>query len=140
MSELLKAYIRRELPNPINTKGDFSYGDFHCKTLELGSHDNEPGKSCINPGAYVCKKVGPSHIPYEHIAITEVANRSGIAIHIANYASSDEAHKSQLLGCVAVGSYYGDINSDGVQEILNSTETFNKLMAAVPDEFILVIS
>lgn len=137
--EQLKAYINREKPTPINTKGDFSYGDFHCKTLELGSHDNEQGKSCINPGIYICKKVGATHIPYPHVALTNVPNRTGIAIHIANYASSDEAHKSQLLGCIAVGSGYGDLNADGVPEILNSKATFDALMKALPDEFNLFI-
>lgn len=138
--ETIKAYLHREPPNSINTKGDFSYGEFRCKTLELGSHDNEPRKSCINPGIYICKKVGVTHIPYPHIAITNVPNRTGIAIHIANYASSDKVFKSQLLGCVAVGSGYGDLNADGVPEILNSKVTFDAMMKVLPEEFNLIIS
>ncbi len=132
--ELIKAYLKRGEDNGKETVGKFSFGDFNCDTLERPYLDNQHGISSIPASQYLCKKIpATAKIPYEHISITDVPNRSGICIHTANLVT-------QLEGCVAVGSGYGDINSDGLKDVLNSKLTFEKLMAAVPDEFILVVS
>ncbi len=136
--EQLKAFIARQPEGNGNTRGAFTFGEFHCFTLELLYLLNQHGISCIPTGSYVCEKVAATaHIPYPHISVTNVPNRTGICIHIANYAG---VNKSDVLGCIAVGSAYGDLNGDGVSEILNSHDTFKALMTAVPDKFILIIS
>jgi hypothetical protein len=71
-------------------------------------------------------------IPYLHLAIQNVPNRSGICVHVAN-------KYSELLGCVAVGKGYGDLNKDGEMDVLQSRITFERLMAVAPDHFTLTI-
>ncbi|MFN3562746.1 MAG: hypothetical protein ACK4XM_12660 [Chloroherpetonaceae bacterium] len=50
----------------------------------------------------------------------EVDKRSQILIHPANYASSDSRYKSDLKGCIAFGMKHGDINQDGVIDLIDS--------------------
>lgn len=130
--------IRKHPDNGIETLGKLYLSDdagathFTCDTLELPYKDNKHKISCIPPGTYHCKKVGPSHIPYPHIAVQNVSGRDGICIHKANYVSD-------LLGCIGVGTGLADINKDGQLDIINSTKTFDALMLLLPDEFQLVI-
>jgi hypothetical protein len=102
---------------------------FSCCGMELPDKGNLKRVSCIPKGTYDCKKVGATaNIPYEHLSILNVANRSGICVHKANYVK-------QLLGCIAVGDKFVDINNDGLKDITNSGKTFNVLMKLVPDAF-----
>lgn len=105
---------------------------FSCDTLELPDKDNASQVSCIPKGTYICEKVGVSHIPYPHISITNVANREGICIHCGNF-------HTDVLGCIITGSAYSDINGDGEPDLVNSKDTFNKLMAILPQQFNLTI-
>lgn len=131
--EQSQAIIFREVDNGIETLGTFHYDNFKCDSLELPYKDNQRRVSCVPAGKYICKKVlASSHIPYTHIAITNVPNRDGICIHKANYVSD-------LLGCVGVGDGLKDINKDGQLDIINSKNTFDKLMLLLPDEFTLNI-
>jgi hypothetical protein len=110
---------------------------FECDTLELADKGNQPQISCIPKGSYNVVKVGPTHaIPYDHFAIQNVPNRSGVCIHIGNYASG--VHPDTL-GCIFVGKGYGDLNKDGELDILNSKKTFAKLMGLVGDSIKLTI-
>ena len=125
--------VYRKKDNGVETIGSLTFGEFHCDTLELPYKDNQKRISCIPAGKYLCKKVGVSgHIPYPHIAITNVPNRDGICIHKANYVSD-------LLGCIGVGDGLADINKDGQIDIIKSGLTFDKLMALLPNEFTLNI-
>lgn len=131
--------IKRELSDSKQTLGTLqilnSVGDevFKTDTLELADLGNKPQVSCIPKGIYDVLKVPPtSAIPYLHLAIQNVPNRSGICIHTGNY-------NSQIRGCVLVGKGYGDMNGDGELDIKNSKVTFDKLMAIVPDNFKLTI-
>jgi len=116
----------------IESKGNLSLDSnpFKCPTLELKWADNAQGLSCIPPGIYTWNKVGPSHIPYPHIAINGVPGREGICIHYGNFAAG--AH-IDILGCILVGSSYADINGDGIPDIVNSKATFEKLMGLLLD-------
>lgn len=105
---------------------------FKCLTLERPDKNNEHGVSCYPKGQYHWQKVPASHIPYEHIAILNVPNRSGICIHAANLVT-------QLEGCTAVGSAYKDINGDSEMDVLNSVSTFKALMAVLPASGILTV-
>jgi hypothetical protein len=101
--------------------------------MELPWKDNAKQISCIPKGIYKCVKVGASaSIPYEHISITSVLNRSGVCIHKANYSR-------QLKGCLAVGTKHVDIDNDSLLDISNSGKAFNVLMSLVPNEFELEI-
>lgn len=131
--------VKRQSDNGIETLGDMLIVSetgatvFKCETLELPYKDNQKMISCIPKGVYHCEKVGASaNIPYDHIAITNVPNRSGVCIHKANYVT-------QLRGCIAVGEKEVDINGDGTTDISNSGKTFQKLMSLLPDKFKLTI-
>lgn len=100
-------------------------------TLELPYNNNNKRISCIPKGIYnvvrrKSKKYG------EHFHITDVPNRSLILIHHANY-------HYELLGCVAVGSDFKDINKDGYLDVINSKTTMRLLLKTLPLEFILEV-
>jgi hypothetical protein len=71
-----------------------------------------------------------------------VEGRSLILIHPANFVGSNNPRTghSDLRGCIAVGSKFGDITSDGIPEILNSKNTMKALMDVASDGFILEIT
>lgn len=93
---------------------------FLCKTLELPWKNNASKISCIPAGSYTCVYSKSPHfsLKAEHdvftYEITNVVNRAGI--HSANFFSD-------LLGCIALGSVYSDINGDGVLDIIDSRNT-----------------
>ena len=131
--------LKRDLSDSKQTLGTLqilnSIGDevFKTDTLELADLGNKPQVSCIPKGIYNVLKVPPtSAIPYLHLAIQNVPNRSGICIHKGNY-------NSDIKGCVLVGKGYGDMNGDGELDIKNSKITFDKLMSICPDAFKLTI-
>lgn len=102
---------------------------YSCCGMELPDKQNQRKISCIPKGEYDCIKVGSTAaIPYVHLSILNVPNRSGICIHKANFVSS-------LRGCIAVGDKFVDINKDGLKDITNSGKTFNVLMTLVPNAF-----
>jgi len=97
--------------------------------MELPWKENQRSISCIPKGVYNCvKRAATASIPYEHILIKDVPNRSGICIHKANYSR-------QLRGCLAVGDKHIDIDKDGLLDITNSGKSFNVLMQLMPKEF-----
>jgi hypothetical protein len=134
--------IVRQPDQTVETKGLASVLDdsgasvFKFDTLELPNKDNSAQISCIPCGIYTCLKVPASHIPYEHIAVENVPNRSGICMHIGNYAAGS---KVDFEGCIGCGQGYADLNGDGNLDLLNSKITFNKIMAMMPDTFKLTI-
>ena len=106
---------------------------FSCFGLELPWKNNEHEVSCIPVGDYKCEKVpATENIKYEHISITDVAGRSGVCIHKANFVR-------QLKGCICVGDKHVDINGDGYSDVSNSGPTYDKLMALLTSEFQLTI-
>lgn len=133
-ASLPKAYLARTKDNGSQTIGRFKYNVFGCDTLELPWKNNAKRVSCIAAGEYICEKVGPSaKIPYPHIAVTGVDGRDGICMHRANYVRD-------LLGCIGIGDGLADIDNDGELDIIKSKLTFDKVMALLPDKFLLLIS
>ncbi len=146
----MKLEILRDEDQTVETKGKLSVLNdsdatiFSNLTLELPWLDNKQGVSCIPTGTYLCKKVPPSHIPYDHVSITGVANRDGICIHYGNFAAMttaeiEEGKHPDILGCIITGDKYADINGDGIDDICDSKIMFEKLMSILPDEFQLII-
>jgi hypothetical protein len=128
-----KLIVKRNEGTGLQTLGEMTFGDFKCKTLELPWLNNQQKISCIPYGQYTCEKKYPTAaIPYQHVTILNVPNRSGIAIHKANYYT-------QLRGCIAVGEDQIDINNDGQKDVTNSASTFDKLMEVLPKRFTLII-
>lgn len=89
---------------------------FRCDTLELPWLADAPNISCIPIGIYKVKwTYSQRHGKYMY-QIMDIPNRTGIRFDVANYAK-------QLLGCVALGKGYGDINDNGKIDILHSQLT-----------------
>lgn len=100
---------------------------FNCKTLELPYRDNKRRVSCIPCGVYnVVKRVSKKY--GNHFHILNVENRDYILIHAANFVR-------QLLGCVAVGDSFKDIDNNGLKDVTNSKATLKKLLSIMPNEF-----
>ncbi len=145
---MIDVYINRDLPTPQQNIGTLTYAGednstgekFECVTLELAYRENQPDVSCIPIGSYKCKWTRSSRLSkakgedvytYE---VLDVPNRSGIRIHSANFFHS-------LLGCIALGEGYIDLDKDGEADITNSRATvkaFYQLMNK--QDFMLHIS
>lgn len=98
------------------TVGRLDAGNFTCNTLELGFHNNQTNVSSIPKGNYIIKwTFSPRFLRYVY-QIQNVPGRSGIDIHSANLYA-------QLLGCIALGRGYSNLDSDGLPDILNSRDT-----------------
>lgn len=108
-------------------------GGWVCNTLELGWKQNQTNISSITPGTYQVKYTYSFKFLKYTYEILNVKGRSGIRIHSANLYS-------QLLGCIALGRGYDNLDTDGLPDILNSRDTvsqFENLMGR--KDFILVI-
>lgn len=126
--------------NGVNSKGVLrvirdDYQVFACDVLELAWLDNEPQVSAIPAGDYLLREhvsptFGECYKVYE-LDGSEVRGRKHILIHSANYASSYSDFKSELRGCIAPGYGYGDLDSNGVDEILNSRRAMADLRRAL---------
>jgi hypothetical protein len=116
------------------TLGFLQLGAFKCKTLERAWKNNERNISCIPKGEYVVKwTFSPKFMRYTY-EIQNVPNRSGIRIHVANYWY-------QINGCIALGSGFSDINSDGELDVINSKNTITQLEQLLNKEsFTLIIN
>ena len=102
-----------------------------CKILELPWLDNVRRKSCIPEGEY---RVVAHKSPKFGACfwVRDVPGRSEILIHPANYTR-------QLLGCLAPGLDFGDIDGDGVIDVKSSRKAMDKLLTTLPREFTLQI-
>jgi hypothetical protein len=135
---MIKFHINRTYEK-FQTKGNLSIhkegAAYKCLTLELPWKLNKSKVSCIPEGTYPVK-IRYSQKYGTHLHIQNVPNRDLILIHWANYVGSvnPKSKTSDLMGCVGVGESYGDITKDGIDELLNSKNVFNKMMSFVKDE------
>ncbi len=110
---------------------------FTCKTLELPWKDNQHNISCIPEGSYKATYTfRPTKLKSNYL-LQNVPGRSGVFIHLGNYAS---AKKTDVQGCILLGEGYSDINNDHILDIHTSTLTvkaFEKFMAGEP--FTLIV-
>jgi hypothetical protein len=103
--------------------------------LELPYLQNKPKVSCIPAGEYWVDKV--EHDTFGTcFYINDVPGRTGIYIHIFNYATGVT---TQTLGCIAPGLHYVDINGDGNYDIADSTKAMDLLRSLLPLRFKLII-
>jgi len=142
----MKSATLKRTYTPTQTEGIFKLFDesgkliFSCHSLELPNLQNQRQVSCIPEGIYFVKKhTSPSKgLCY---SIPNVPFRDNILIHKANFVGSKnpKTGHSDLLGCVALGSGYADLNGDGIKDLINSGVTMNKLLK-LADEFNLEIT
>ena len=142
---MVKLRIDRHYKEHQTLGGAYIEGDegnilFSFKTLELPWRANKRNVSCIPEGTYkVVRRFSQKY--KHHLHITGVEGRSLILIHWGNYAGSinPKTGTPDIRGCILVGSRYGDINGDGITDILTSKSTFKAIMHIVPEEMELEI-
>lgn len=104
---------------------------FQAATLELPWKQNQRNISCIPTGTYHVDKTNSGKFGAGTFAVNNVPDRSLIRIHQGNYTR-------QIQGCILLGTRFGDINRDGITDVVNSKATINKLKK-LADEFELQI-
>ncbi len=125
MTQEPKATIKRTYTDK-ETFGDLTAThnglSFSCKTLELPWLNNQHNISCIPKGTYTCTFTRSLKYPLGTYEVQKVPNRSGIRIHVGNYATGSH---TDIQGCILLGNNFADINIDGYKDIVNSKITFN---------------
>jgi len=120
----MEATLNRVRASSKQTQGIFTLYDedinllYSCVMLELPWLANQRMISCIPKGSYlVTPRESPKH--GEHWLIHDVPERDYILIHSANYAGSKNPKTGQpdLLGCIAPGVEFVDIDGDGLLDI-----------------------
>lgn len=99
---------------------------FTFVTLELCNLHNAVNISSIPANTYPAEVITRPNGD-KAILIKNVPHRSSILIHIGNYYTD-------IKGCVLVGQYFNNINTDGITDVCNSTETSNKILSYCPAE------
>lgn len=82
-------------------------------SLELPWRNNEPRVSCVPDGIYPMIWANSPRLKKKTWRLQQVPDRDGILIHPANFVN-------QLLGCIAPGLAFEDLNDDGVIDITSS--------------------
>lgn len=133
----MKAVIERYEHGKKQTLGNLFVQDecdevvYDCETLELPWKDNQRNISCIPEGAYQVEKRYSKKFGW-HFHITDVDGRKWILIHSGNFYT-------QIRGCVLVGNALGDIDNNGIRDVLNSRDTLADLLGVLPSKFELKI-
>lgn len=97
---------------------------FDCAMLELPWRGNANDISSIPAGIYpVAFNMSP-RFKERLWEIQQVPGRSGVRIHVANYAR-------QLEGCLAPGDMHIDLNRDGIPDVRSSRKTLDKIHATM---------
>ncbi len=131
----MKSIISRAYQKDM-TKGcwlvmDGSVMDYKCVTLELPDLGNQHNISCIPEGIYDVEKINHPEKGWCFSVLNE-PNREGILIHKGNFTKN-------TLGCILVGSYFEDINGDGVLDVAESKKAMDRLLGILPSTFKLYI-
>lgn len=131
----MKAILSRTY-SPTETKGSFFLFDgeaivFKGKTLELPNNGNQRMVSCIPEGIYDVIRWHSDKFG-DCFLVTNVPGREAILIHIGNYTTDTK-------GCILVGDYFSDLNSDGNIDVGDSTKAMLKLLKVAPVKFKLHI-
>jgi hypothetical protein len=100
-------------------------------TLEPTDLFNLKYVSCIPSGEYHVKKRNSTKYG-QHFHIQDVPRRTYILVHCGNLYKETE-------GCIIVGEYFGFVNNDEILDVKGSRSAMDKLLSALPDEFLLKI-
>lgn len=97
---------------------------FSSVCLERGWRNNESNVSCVPLGNYPIVFEYSSKFKMDLWELKSVPNRAECKFHVANYWY-------QLEGCIALGSSLKDINNDGYNDVVNSTNTLKAFHKAL---------
>ena len=95
------------------------------KGIELPWKQNQRRISCIPAEKYKAIAVRRSSNGSYALWVQDVPNRSEIMVHSANFAR-------QLLGCLAPGKEFMDIDIDGVIDVTNSRAVMKEIEKIIP--------
>lgn len=98
---------------------------FQFKGIELPWNDNQKNISSIPANIYNAVAVRRYSNQKYALWIQDVPNRSQIMIHTANFAR-------QLLGCLAPGEKFADLDRDGIIDVKHSQKIMDKLQKHIP--------
>jgi len=108
---------------------------YRCKSIELPWVNNQRNISCIPEGEYNVIK-DYSNKRGNVFRLLYVRGRSGILIHVGNYVAGYQKDSS---GCILPGTFFTDINNDGMLDIAESQVAMNMLWNVLPDKFKLIV-
>ena len=97
---------------------------FSCKTLERPWVENKNKVSCVPAGSYPVVLEYSAHFKRKLNELKLVPGRSEVKIHVANFVT-------QLEGCIAVGLSVGDINKDGIPDMVSSRVALDRMQEAL---------
>lgn len=129
----MRAHLTRTSYGEVETLGILKVYDdedneiMELKTLELPWKDNKVRESCIPEGSYWVRTRSAAEsgkFDYEHFLIEDVHERSYILFHAGNYYTD-------IAGCILVGYYFKDINSDRTKDVVKSRAALNDLLKKI---------
>jgi hypothetical protein len=134
---MVNVRIKRNAADDKQTLGDLTVSRngeiaFQCVTLELPWKQNRRSVSCIPPGVYKASRRFTDERGW-HFIVDDVPGRSYILFHPGvNFRHTQ--------GCILIGKRYGDLNKDGYLDLIESKNTFAKMLALIPEkDFSLII-
>ena len=123
---VFRQYFPEQTPSDVILMDDDKNILFHFTGIELAWKDNKRRESCIPEGIYLAKKHTSPKFG-KCLWIQDVPNRSEILVHPANYSR-------QLLGCMALGMNFADIDGDGLVDVTESRKAVNKLLSLMGED------
>jgi len=100
---------------------------FSCYIMEPPWKDNKRNVSCIPAGTYTVNRRENARFG-KHWILRRVPGRSYILIHVGNYNKSTR-------GCLLPGADLVDLNNDGLQDVVDSRITLDRLNEILPEEW-----
>lgn len=98
--------------------------------------ENVADRTCVPEGLYhVRKHVSAKFGQCFAFDDKETAPRTSILIHAGNYAADSKIMRSDSHGCIIAGRAFGDINNDGVADVIDSKATMAELYKRLPAKF-----
>ena len=112
----MRAWLVRHETGDAGTFGSFMYDGDSVYSLELPDRGNQPNRSCVPLGKYLCRWTYSPAFKRMMYILDPVDGRSGIRIHPANLAGDvDKGLRSHLYGCIALGERRGTLHGqDGI--------------------------
>lgn len=118
--------LLREPSTDQGTFGKIVLPDRFYYSLELPDRNNQPERSCILTGRYLCTPFRSKTFGLIY-AVNNVPGRDLVRIHNANYGGDiEKGYRSHLLGCIAIGKSRGWL--DGQKAVLISKTALREFM------------
>jgi hypothetical protein len=132
---MIRAVLIRQKSERFTTGNLIAYDGyrsvFSCLTLELPYLENKRMVSAIPDGVYYVVPRTSDRFG-QHFHIKDVPGRDLILFHAGNWLKDTN-------GCILVGQTYGDLNKDGIPEVLQSAATMRTMNKALVGGFKLQV-